>query len=361
MTRRLLPWLALGLVLVAPARGADKVFVGYLYGPARNLDFKLYTHLCHAFLTADGDGSLRPSGNVPGRALADQAHQAGVKMLVSLGGWGWDEQFASIVSRPESEDRYVEAVMKLVESADYDGIDLDWEYPDTAAEVVGFERLSRRFRKELDALGKKKGRPMLLTMAAAANPGTLKWLDPKFLVETLDWVNVMTYDFAGAWLPLAGHNSPLFTSSKTPGSTEASIKYLLDERKVPADKLALGIPLYGRGFAVKEPYAPTRGAPRVRVPGGDYRGIHKLLHEQKWTRQWDDETKVPWLLSPDRTMVIGYDDAESVGLKTAWAMKRGLRGVFFWQVHGDRLPDGSNPLQQASRRAWEKGAGPGGQ
>ncbi len=36
-------------------------------------------------------------------------------------------------------------------------------------------------------------------------------------------------------------------------------------------------------------------------------------------------------------------------------MKKGFRGVFFWQIHGDRLPDGSNPLQEASRR----GVGPG--
>ncbi len=57
--------------------------------------------------------------------------------------------------------------------------------------------------------------------------------------------------------------------------------------------------------------------------------------------------------------MIGYDDAESVAIKTEWAMKQGFRGVFFWQVHGDRLPDGTNPLQEASHREWEKAAGKG--
>jgi chitinase len=52
--------------------------------------------------------------------------------------------------------------------------------------------------------------------------------------------------------------------------------------------------------------------------------------------------------------VIGYDDAESVALKTEWAMKQGFRGVFFWQIQGDRLSDGTNPLQEAAWWEWEK-------
>ena len=352
--------------LAAPdEKATDKVFVGYVFGQPRNINFRLYTHLCHAFLVADGDGNVRKSRTVPSRELTGEAHKAGVKVLLSLGGWGWDKQFASIVSRPEAEDRYVEAVMGLVDGFDYDGIDLDWEYPDTKEEVVGFERLARRFRKGLDAIGAKKGRPMALTMAASSNPGTLRWLGKEFLLETMDWINVMTYDFTGDWTDYAGHHSPLFASSKQPGgrprSTEATMEYLLEERGLPADRLAVGIPLYGRGFAVKEPYASTKGVPKARIPQGDYRNLHKLLHEQGWTRRWDDETKNPWLVSPDGSMVIGYDDAESVALKTEWAMKRGFRGVFFWQVAADRLPDGTNPLQEASRKEWDGAAGRSGQ
>ena len=342
----------------------DKVFVGYLFGPTSNVDFRLYTHICHAFLVADGDGNIQRSRNVPSRELTGEAHKAGVKVLVSLGGWGWDKQFASIVSKPEAEDRYVKAVMEIVDGSDYDGIDLDWEYPDNDAEVVGFERLSRRFRKDLDAIGAKKGKPMFLTMAASSNPGTLKWLGKEFLLETMDWVNVMTYDFAGDWTDYAGHHSPLFASSKRPGaslpSTELSMKYLVEERGIPANRLAVGIPLYGKGFSVPEPYATTKGVPKARVPQGDYGNLHKLLNDQGWTRNWDDETKNPWLFSPDRKIVIGYDDAESVKLKSEWARKQGFRGVFFWQVNGDRLPDGTNPLQDAAHKAWEDGAKDGG-
>jgi chitinase len=340
----------------APSKPPKKVFVGYLYGRPENIDFSLYTHICHAFVTAGPDGKLNEGRHVPDPAFVKEAHTHNVKVLLSLGGWGWDDQFAAIVKDPDAEARYIKSVVDMVDSADYDGIDLDWEYPDSPEEVPGFERLTRRFREELDAIAARKNRPMLITMAASANPGTLRWLDTAFLLETMDWINVMTYDMAGDWTNYAGHNAPLYSSSRQPDGTarslEKTITYLLEEREIPPDRIALGIPLYGRGFAVKEPYASTKGAPRRRIPGGgNYANLKKLMDEQGWTRQWDDETKTPWLLAPDRSMVIGYDDAESVTAKTEWASKLGLRGVFFWQIHADRLPDNSHPLQQAAHKA----------
>jgi len=368
MNRSIIGGLSLAMALVAGFAGrtsqaqtkvtdAGKVLVGYVYRRPEKINFRLYTHLCHAFVVADEDGQLRPSRTCPSRELALDAHQAHVQILLSLGGWGWDKQFASIVSRPETLDRYVTSVLKLVEDYDYDGLDLDWEYPDTQEEIAGFERLSRLFRKQLDELGQKKGRRLLLTMAAAANPPTLKWLTNEVLLETMDWVNVMTYDFAGDWTSYAGHHSPLFASSKQPGtprSTELSLKYLL-ERGMPANRLAVGLPLYGKGFGVAEPYASTKTAAKGGVPrGGDYRNIARLLKEEGWKRTWDDETKNPWATAPGGAAVIGYDDAESISLKTAWAVQQGFRGVFFWQIGGDLLPDGTNPLQEAAREKLDQ-------
>src|SRR4051812_3507026 len=154
----------------------DKVFVGYAFRSLTNINFKLYTHIAHAFITADENGAVRTNRNVPSRELTAQAHKAGVRVILSLGGWGWDKQFATMVSKPEAEERYIRSVLAIVDTFDYDGIDLDWEYPDTTEEVVGFERLAKRFRQELDKLGQKKNRHMVQTMAAAANPSTLKWL-----------------------------------------------------------------------------------------------------------------------------------------------------------------------------------------
>jgi chitinase len=341
-----------------PAGDTEKVFLGYVYSMPENIRYELYTHLCHAFVVADEAGHLKPNNRVPSRELTDQAHQAGVKVLLSLGGWGWDKQFAAMVADGLAEDRYVDAVMRLVDEFDYDGIDLDWEYPDTPAEVAGFERLATRLRAKLNDVSKKKNRPMLLTMAASASPKTLEWLDADFLLRTMDWVNVMTYDYTGEQSPFAGHHSPLFASTKVPAesreSTELTMKYLVEQRRMPPDRLTVGLPLYGKGFAAAEPYGPTNKSRADRRRGGNYARLHELATKEGWRRTRDDETKNPWLTSPDGTTVIGYDDAESLALRTEWTMKQGFRGVFFWQVAGDRLPDGSNPLQQAAHDAWAK-------
>ena len=337
----------------------DSVFVGYVYRQPKTINFQLYTHLCHAFVVADEDGKIRPSKGCPSKQLVVDAHKAGVKVLISLGGWGWDKQFTAIVSKAEAEDRYVKAVLAIVDEYDYDGIDLDWEYPDTKEKILGFDRLSRRFRKELDALGQKKERHLFQTMAASANPSTLKWLSNKLLLETMDWVNVITYDFTGDWTIYAGHHSPLFASSKQPGtphSTQQSMKYLVD-RGMPANRLAVGLPLYGKGFAVAEPYAGTKKAAKGQgVKAGSYNNIDKLIKEKGWKRQWDDETKNPWAIAPDGSAVIGYDDAESLSLRTDWAMKQGFRGVFFWQISDDLQADGTNPLQEAAHKKWTERA-----
>lgn len=288
-----------------------------------------------------------------------EAHRHGVEVLLSLGGWGHDAAFAALVLDPAAETRFLEAVLALVEEFGYDGIDLDWEYPDSEGEIPGFERLSRRFRSGLDAIAARRGKPMLLTMAASSSPATLDWLSDTLLLETFDWVNVMTYDYAGAWTPFAGHHAPFLASPKAPGgqSVAATFEHLLGARGLPPERFALGLPLYGRMFSVAQPYAATEG---TNAPGRSitFRKTPRLAAEG-WTARWDEATKTPWLVEPSGAAVLGYDDARSIRLKTAWARRAGLRGVFFWEVSQDRTPDGGNPLQRAAESAWRDTQDPG--
>ena len=106
---------------------------------------------------------------------------------------------------------------------------------------------------------------------------------------------------------------------------------------------------------------PKKDATKAGIPRGNYSNLHQLEKEKGWTRIWDKETQNPWLIAPDHKVVVGYDDAESVAIKTEWAMKQGFRGVFFWQIGADLLPDNTNPLQEASRKKLGTNAEKGGE
>jgi chitinase len=165
----------------------------------------------------------------------------------------------------------------------------------------------------------------------------------------MDFVNIMTYDYAGEWSDIAGHNAPFTASSRDPdhGSIQAGMAYWV-KRGIPREKLNLGLPNYGHGFDVREPYMKlARGGKPSKVGELDYREAVKLL-DQGWTRTVDGETGVPWLLAPDHTAVFGYDDTESLARKTRWGMAEGYGGIFFWDINADRMPDGSHPLVNAA-------------
>jgi chitinase len=292
--------------------------------------------------------------SVPSRKLTTEAHQADVKVILSLGGWGMDKEFAALTSKEASYERFVTTVMKMIDEFDYDGIDLDWEFPDNPTEAKNFNRLARRFRRDLDLLGRKKDRSFLLTMAVNASPGLSKWLDTDVLLETMDFINVMTYDFYGGWSQQAGHHSALFESSKAKGaSTKKAMAYWHQVKGIPKDKLLVGLPLYSRGFAAPKPYDKVnREAPRA-FQALAYRQLHGLIKDG-WTYTWDDETQNPWLTSPKGDYVHSYDNEKSLAIKTHWAIQQDYRGIFFWEIKQDRLEDGSNPLLEASRKALDE-------
>ena len=215
---------------------------------------------------------------------------------------------------PEAEDRYVEAVVKLVDESDYDGLDLDWEYPDTerrSRASSGSSALRAGLRRDRQAAraadGADDGRLVQPRHAAVAQHGVPAGDDG--LGQRHDLRLRRRLD------RLRGPPLALFASSKVPAaagrSIEATMLYLVEDRKIPADRLAVGLPLYGPGFRRRRALRLDQGRPGVRIPQGDCQP-HRLLERGRLDAVWDDETKNPWLIAPDGSAVIGYDDAESI-------------------------------------------------
>ena len=222
----------------------------------------------------------------------------------------------------------------------FDGIDLDWEYPQ-AGETALFTSLLSSLRQGLDAQGQADGRRYLLTMAAPAGPWQMARIDFTQVTPLLDWFNLMTYDFYGPWSGTTGFNAPLYPSTDDPAhlSVDTTVQAYL-AAGVPAGKLVLGLPFFGHGWqgvaAVNNGlYQPFSGPAQGTGKGTfDFYALQDSRFNT-FTRYWDDEGKVPWLYDPAQGIMISYDDAESLGLKSAYIRQNHLGGAMIWQITAD--------------------------
>ncbi|MFI5578066.1 glycosyl hydrolase family 18 protein [Streptomyces sp. NPDC051822] len=262
-----------------------------------------------------------------------------IKILWSFGGWTWSGGFGQAVQNPAA---FAQSCYDLVEDprwADvFDGIDLDWEYPNAcglSCDTSG----AASFKNMMQAMRAKFGANNLVTAAVTADAsagGKIEAADYAGAAQYMNWFNVMTYDFFGAWAakgPTAPH-SPLTSYAGIPqagfNSAEAIAKF--KAKGIPANKLLLGIGFYGRGWT-----GVTQSA-----PGGTATGPAAGTYEQGI-----EDYKVLKASCPATGTVAGtayahcgtnwwsYDTPATVTSKMSWAKNQGLGGAFFWEFSGD--------------------------
>jgi chitinase len=317
-------------VPVGPVK-PNKVVLGYYRTvnkaayPASAIDFAYLTHIAHAFAWPDSSGNLVVPAGFLYPELNAAAHAGGVKMIVSLGGWGNAAGFPGTASTAENRSRFAAQLVDFCRANAYDGADLDWEFVSNETEKADFsllvETLSSAFRAQSPQL--------LLTIAAPSGNYYGRWIDFERLAGAFDLIGVMTYDYHGDWSDHSGHNSPLYEPAwDSCGSLDESFAYARS-RQVPLDKLLVGVPFFGRSFD-----CGAMGAPFTTSQGWSYTDV-MALPSSGWTRVWDNEAQVPYLRRTDGGLIISYDDMSSAGLKAQYVKDKGSAGVIIWELGGD--------------------------
>jgi chitinase len=362
---------ALGFLMMAGAgffaggaagRGASPevvrrpIVLGYYPSWASNLSpeairFDRFTHICHAFATCDERGHVQTHGNLPSRDLTERAHAAGVKVLVSLGGMDSGARFQRVMSSPEAARRFVDETTQLALGNGYDGVDIDWEFPEGEEGREGMVHMARLFR-EAFILMKPDA---LITSAVSGAEWASRDLDAERLRPLLDLVAVMTYDVHGPWKDHAGPNAPLAADPRDreacrAQSVEGQMALWTDQKGWPRERLLVGIPCYGRGFLASGWYEPTEPDARPPHTYVAFRDVAGML-AQGWQRHWDTAVSEPYLTRAGDPEIISYDDEESARIKGRWAAEHGFGGIFFWEISQDFV-DGDNALVRAAREGW---------
>ena len=257
---------------------SDRYFVGYYRAdnlaensslPLASVKYSYYTHIIHIGLAVGSDGQPSPATpTMPSREFTAAVHQNGVLGLISL--VGGKQNFEKVARDPEALERFVSDMARIVAEFDYDGIDVDWEHPDSPEAGKGWMTFMAALREMLDGLAENRQRRFWLTTALPAGWGGAH-LDGKRIADTVDFINVMCYDGFGPWGGRAGNHAPLFPDPADPRqvSMASGMAYWRDTVGVPADSLVMGLPFYAYVCTGYEPYEPIdKDAEGKSVDGG---------------------------------------------------------------------------------------------
>jgi len=294
-----------------------------------------------------------------------KAERPHLKTIIVIGGDIHSIYFSDVALTPESRRVFSVSCSEFVEKYDFDGIDIDWEYPVEGGHEDNQQReedgenltlLASALRLQLDMLSLRTGRDYHLSISASGNVLYAENIEVSHLMRYLDWINVMTYDFHGPWGGVADNvtnfNSPLYRAEDDPldepyhssFNMQSAIFYYLDQG-VPPDRLNVGFAFYGRGYGNVEEsefgmFVPYDGPSEE---GTWQEGIYEYwdltfsyIDRRGYTSYWHEDAKVPWLYNPISHVTISYDNGRSLSEKAQFIKMQHLGGVVFWDFSADK-------------------------
>jgi chitinase len=308
------------------------------------------TRINYAFAITK-DGRMISSSAVDGQNLALlvglKKENPSLTVLVSVGGWLGSRDFSDIALSEQSRKVFVDSVMDFLQRYDLDGLDIDWEYPGLPGsghayrveDAENFTLLLKELRLNFDEVAKKNGRQLYLTIAAGASEEYLAHTEMNKVQQYVDAINLMTYDYNEAPSNgFTGHHAPLYTDPHAADNESADASVRAFERAgVPAEKIILGVPFYGRAWEQVRSenhglFQPGKPAARDYIP---YSVISSSLIGHGYTRYWDAAASAPYLYSTSEKTFVSYEDPESLTAKCKYVLAHRLGGMMFWEYSND--------------------------
>ena len=272
-------------------------------------------------------------------------------LLVSVGGWLWSTNFSDISLTAASRTVFIQSVMEFLEKYNLDGLDIDWEYPGMPGaghpfrpeDKQNFTLLLKELRTRFTAETAKTHKRLYLTFAAGASGDFLEHTEMAKAQQYVDTVNLMSYDYYEASSdPISGNHAPLFTDPADPKKVSAAESVAAFEKAgVPAAKIVLGMPFYGRAWS--QVADVNHGLFQPGKPAANINARYSALAQSMldasqnsgYVRYWDEKSSVPYLYNAQQQIFITYEDPQSIAAKCQFVLSHKLGGVMFWEYSND--------------------------
>ena len=268
-------------------------------------------------------------------------------VLISVGGWLWSTNFSEMALTAESRRVFEDSVMQFLTQYDLDGLDIDWEYPGMPGaghpfrpeDKQNFTSLLKELRERFDAVGRRSGKRLYLTVAMGASDDVIANTEMNKVQKYVDTVNLMAYDYYEPGSEsITGNHAPLLLNPADPKKVSAADSIRAYEKAgVPAEKILLGVPFYGHewGEVPDRNHGLFQTGKPIPAAYAPFNVIEATMLGHGYTRYWDEKAQVPYLYSAEKHIFVSYEDPESLKEKCKYVRDHKLGGVMFWEYFGD--------------------------
>jgi len=317
------------------------------------IDAHLCTHIIYAFgwmkkgkIAVNDPNDIGDAGKTGHYKLVTKLKQKNksLKVLLAVGGWTFGtKRFQDMSKSRYSRQTFINSVIPFLRKHNFDGLDLDWEYPkgkkDKNNFVLLLKELQGAFAGEAQLSGRER---LLLTAAVPVGPDNIKGgYDVPRVASYLDFINLMAYDFHGKWENTVGHNAPMHApSSDSAYRKQLSVTNAANiwvKMGAPPHKLVIGMPTYGRSFTLADPRqyivnSPASGGGDAGMFTGEggFLAYYEICQHLKTggVYVYDEEMQVPYMVKG--SLWVGFDDEKSIRNKMRWVLENNYGGAMVW-------------------------------
>jgi chitinase len=352
-------FLFFAVAMIVPSLIKNKtkpVIIGYVGGfrgliATDSIDVWRLSHINYAFIDIRDNRAWlhnEATDTVNLRKLSEvKKINPALKILISIGGWSWSKNFSDAVLTDTSTQNFALSAVAIVSKYNLDGIDIDWEYPGMIGDSniyrpedkQHYTLLFKELRESLDSLSRTTQVKYYVTTAVGGSQAYIDHTEMDKVQKYTDYINIMSYDYAGGWDPISGHHTNLYASSGDSNqySAHRSIQAFI-AAGVPPAKIVIGIAFYGKGWQMES--TDNNGLYRKALKsarGGGFTYLKdSLVNKNGYKEYWDAAAKAPYLFNAEKKIFISYDNERSVKEKCKYVKQHHLAGAMFWEYNSDK-------------------------